>query len=94
MAIWYIFPRFGMLCHVESGNPGLIASYCVKMSHRFFMDRMSTVFCFFFLSEISFRRKAETESQQFTIIPICATVTHGQAARGLFVLTRNRKAVA
>jgi hypothetical protein len=22
VAIWYNFPRFGILCHVKSGNPG------------------------------------------------------------------------
>jgi hypothetical protein len=27
VVIWYIFPRFGILCQEKSGNPGLRASW-------------------------------------------------------------------
>jgi hypothetical protein len=27
VVLWYIFPRFGILCHEKSGNPGMYVKF-------------------------------------------------------------------
>jgi hypothetical protein len=38
VAIWYIFPRFGMLCQEKSGNPGFHTGFCPKVVFPVFVS--------------------------------------------------------
>jgi hypothetical protein len=43
-AIWYVFPRFGTLCHEKSGNPApcVFSPSCIDTTFRDFAKTFTT----------------------------------------------------
>jgi hypothetical protein len=44
VVMWYILPRFGILCHEISGNPGTDVTR--KFPHSFYLGQSGSASCF------------------------------------------------